>query len=51
MLEDEEQILGLQCVTQTSCVDQKGFTKQRLDLDQKTWEDHKIDIVVQKPNA
>ncbi len=41
MLEDEEQVLGLWCVVQTSCVDEKRFAKQGLDLDNKTWEDHK----------
>ncbi len=48
VLKDKEQVLRLWCVAQTSCVDQKGFAKQGLDLDQKTWEDHKINIVVQK---
>lgn len=41
MVKDEEQVLGLWCVAQTSCVNQKGFAKQGLDLNQKTWEDHK----------
>jgi len=41
VLEDEKQVLGLWCVAQTSCVDQKGFAKQRLDLSLKTWENHK----------
>ncbi len=51
VLKDEEQILGLWCVIQTSCVDQKGFAKQGLDLYPKTWEDYKIDIVAQKLNV
>jgi hypothetical protein len=33
VLEDEEQVLGLWCVTHTSCVDQKRFAKQGLELD------------------
>jgi hypothetical protein len=32
VLENEKQVLRLWCVAQTSCVDQKGFAKQRLDL-------------------
>jgi hypothetical protein len=41
----------LWCVVHTNCVGQKQFAKQRLDLDQKTWEDHKINIVIQKADA
>jgi hypothetical protein len=33
VLKDEKQVLGLWCVVHTSCVDQKGFAKQGLDLD------------------
>jgi hypothetical protein len=32
-------------------VERKRFAKQGLDLDKKTWEDHKIDIVIQKVDA
>ncbi len=48
VLENEKQVLGLWFVVHTNCVDQKQFAKQGLDLDQKTLEDHKIKIVVQK---
>jgi hypothetical protein len=51
VLEDKKQVLRLWCVVHTNCVGQKQFAKQRLDLDQKTWEDHKINIVIQKADA
>jgi glycerol-3-phosphate cytidylyltransferase-like family protein len=51
MLKDKEQVLRLWCVVQTNYVDQKRFAKSGLDLDLKTWEDRKIDIIVQKADA